>query len=363
MTLTVNPAALSHFRDVETALAGKTEDAKKYVEKHLEDLGVFSTGVAGVVTWQVAISKIPEAREAVLANLDRLHELVTGSAKTVGDSGDEYKKLDLHHAQQIDEGFTEQPYEHYKPAGKPGAAEDPASKLTDPKAEHKIPEVIGETFSLGSWLSLGKLADEAIKAICGVNPGEWVAQRLAGDWEEFSKAADSLRHVGDFYAAFADNIGADLDTMLQSWQGHAATEAGAYFTSLAASVQNQKNPLFALAQQMDITAEGVASFVDFVKGLLEELMDYGISLGIEAAAAAASSETLLGPLIAGGCAAYTIYKAEQTWKKIADTIDKAWSISQAFVGFTTGTMGALRDLQNSPLPAGAYQHPSAPEHH
>ena len=363
MTLTVNPAALSHFKDVETALAGKTEDAKKYVEKHLEDLGKFDTGVAGAMTWQAAISKIPEAREAVLANLDRLHELMTGSAKTVGDSGDEYRKLDLHHAQQLDDSFTEQPYEHYKPAGKPGTVEDPASKLTDPKAEHKIPEVIGETFSLGSWLNLGKLADEAIKGICGVNPGEWVAQRLTGDWEGFSKAADSLRHVGDFYAAFADNIGADLDTMLQSWQGHAATEAGAYFTMLAASVQGQKGPLVALAQQMDITAEGVASFTDFVKGLLEDLMDKAISLGIEAAAGVATSETGLGPLVAGGFALYTLYKAEQTWKKIAETIDRAWSISQAFVGFTTGTMGALRDLQNRPLPAGAYQHPGTPEHH
>ncbi|ADG97981.1 hypothetical protein Srot_1518 [Segniliparus rotundus DSM 44985] len=363
MTLTVNPAALSHFRDVETALAGKTEDAKKYVEKHLEDLGMFNTGVAGAVTWQTAISKIPEAREAVLANLDRLHELVTGSAKTVGESGDEYKKLDLHHAQQIDDSFAEQPYEHYKPAGKPGAAEDPAAKLTDPKAEHKIPEVIGETFSLGSWLSLGKLADEAIKAICGVNPGEWVAQRLTGDWEEFSKAADALRHVGDFYAAFGDNIGADLETMLQSWQGHASTEAGAYFTSLAASVQGQKGPLVALAQQMDITAEGVASFTDAAKGGLEDLMDKAITLGIEAAAAAASWETGFGPLAAGAFAAVTIYKAEQTWKRIAEMLDKAWSAAQVVAGFTAGTMGALRDLQNSPLPAGAYQHPSAPEHH
>jgi len=77
----------------------------------------------------------------------------------------------------------------------------PADKLTEPQAKETIPGPIDQVLSIGDWLNVSHWVMQAIELVTGgLNPGQWVVDQFTGDWEAFSKAGDTIHHLGEFYA-------------------------------------------------------------------------------------------------------------------------------------------------------------------
>lgn len=238
-------------------------------------------------------------------------------------------------------------------------ADRPADTLTDPQARQALPQPIDEVLSVGDWLNLSHWVMKAIELVCDVNPGQWVVNQFAGDWESFAKVADTMRNIGKFDATCGQNIAEGKDAMFQGWKGHAADRANTYFSGLAGAVGQEQSALDAVAKEIDTTAFGIWGVAKTLDSLLESLLDALIGAGIALAAAAASSETIIGGIIGGAAAAWEIKEAMTIWKQVIEAHDKAYNLAVGLSGTLAGLLGALHGLKDHPLPAGAYDHPGA----
>jgi hypothetical protein len=239
-------------------------------------------------------------------------------------------------------------------------ADRPVDKLTEPQAQETIPGPIDQVLSVGDWLNVSHWVMQAIELVTGgLNPGQWVVDQFTGDWEAFSKAGDAIRHVGEFHAAYAQNIVDGKNSMFTEWKGHAADKADSYFTELADAVGAQKAPLDSAAKEIQTVAFGIWGVAKTLDSMLESLLDALIGAGIALAAAAATSETIIGGIIGGAAAAWEIKEAVTIWKQIIEAHDAAYNIAIGLTGVLAGLLGALHGLKDHPLPAGAYDHPGA----
>jgi hypothetical protein len=91
------------------------------------------------------------------------------------------------------------------------------------------------------------LGRRAIELIFDVNPFEWVAQQYAGDYEEVQRAGVACEHLAEFNTAYATVIKSGLTAVRGSWEGNAFDSANTYFTSLAATVEDQVSTLASMA--------------------------------------------------------------------------------------------------------------------
>ncbi len=134
----------------------------------------------------------------------------------------------------------------------------------------------------------------AAEYVTGTNPWAWVAGEVAGDWEAVQKAGVAIKNLSEFNEAYAGMINSATATVGYDWQGHAAESAKEYFTKLSTVLKSQIPDLAGLGAQFESIATGMYEMSNAIKGLLETLTDYLIAIGIEAAAAAASSWTWSG---------------------------------------------------------------------
>lgn len=236
-------------------------------------------------------------------------------------------------------------------------ADRPVDKLVEPQAKQTIPGPLDEVLSVGDWLNLSHWVMKAIELVADVNPGQWAVDKFAGDWESFAKAGDAMSNIGNFDAAYSQNLAEGKDAMFQGWKGHAADAANRYFTPLSEAVKAEQDALDKVATEVHTVAFGVWGIAKTVDSLLESLLDALIGAGIALAAAAASSETIIGGIIGGAAAAWEIKEAATIWKQLLEAHDKAYNLAIAFSGTCAGLLGALHGLKDHPLPAGAYDHP------
>jgi hypothetical protein len=234
---------------------------------------------------------------------------------------------------------------------------EPSATLVEPPAEpDHIMETVGNVLGFAERLSLSYWAGEAAKQICGCNPWEWVAQQFAGDWHLVMRASIAVGNLATFNTAFAETIKSKADPLFaESWSGDRATEADQYFDKLVERLGNQVEPLRQTSKAFSDAAAGVLSAASNIKGYLETLTDLLIALGIELAAAALSSWTVIGGVAAGAVAAITAARAYQIWKLIVSTFDLAWTIVEGCIGLLLGYLAPLRALEVQPIPESSYR--------
>jgi hypothetical protein len=244
-------------------------------------------------------------------------------------------------------------------------ADSPAGKLVEPEAKDIIPGPIDLVLSAGDWLNLSHWIMQGCELVTKLvsghafNPGQWVVDQFTGDWEAFAKAGDALKHVGEFHAAYAQNITEGKDAMFAGWTGHAADAANKYFTDFAGAVKAEQSPLSQMGTEMQTAAFGIWGVAKTMDSLLESLLDALIGLGIALAAGAATSETIIGGIVGGIAAAWEIKEAVTIWKQALEAHDMAYNIGIGLTGIIAGLLGALQGLKDHPLPAGSYDHPGA----
>jgi hypothetical protein len=232
----------------------------------------------------------------------------------------------------------------------------PSAELAAPTSSDPIPDLIENIVGFPQYISPSYWLGWAAEQVCGTNPWQWVADQYAGDWGAVQKAGAAVKNLAEFNTAYAGSINSAVTTVKYDWQGNAADSAAEYFNGLVKVLQDQVSSLNSLGGQFNSMAVGMYESANAIKGLLETLTDLLIAIGIEAAAAAASSWTVIGPILAGAAAAVTVTKAIGVWGQAIEVHNHVWTAVQGFTGVVAGLLGGLQGLDAHPLPAGAYDH-------
>ena len=235
--------------------------------------------------------------------------------------------------------------------------QDQASTLVTPTADPLLPPALDAYLHIGDLISLGHWALVAIDKMGGPNIAEEIGEWFAGDWQEVTRSASALEHLGEFCDAASEGVRAELESAMGGWEGRAATAASAYFGDLADQLAVQAGNFRDIARQYTGTAFGVKELASAVGSLVESRVDYAIAAGISLAAAAASSWTVLGGLAGGTVAGYSIFRGAQTVKLILDIRAKVWTACEALMGLIVGPLAALDGFTSVDLP-GSYDNPS-----
>lgn len=238
-------------------------------------------------------------------------------------------------------------------------SESPAAALADPTSSDPVPDLLENVIGISQYISLSYWVGQAIDLFFDVNPFEWVAEQFAGDWEAVQKAGVALENLGEFSLDYSTAISSGLSTVAHDWQGNAADAANTYFSGLAGTVKEQESSLSSMAREFKQSAVGMYETANGIKGMLETLLDLLIAIGLELAAAAATSWTIIGPILSGAAAAATITKALGVWGKMLEAHTWAWNAAQALVGVMAGYLSTLGDIEKHALPESNYDHPGA----
>ena len=236
----------------------------------------------------------------------------------------------------------------------------PAAALTTPVAEAPIPDLVNNILGGKQYISPSYWLGWAMEKVCGVNPWSWIAEQFAGDWNAAAEASSALKNLAEFNTRYGDTISeASKNLTPDQWDGNAALQAQAYFTQLADALQAQVSALNNIAGQFRTLAAGMEEMAQSLQSLCQDLLDWLIAIGISAAAAAASSWTVVGGVAGAAATAASIWNAVKVWYLVLDAHDAAWAAVQGFVGLCAGYLGAIDGMDALTLPGTAYQHPGA----
>lgn len=198
----------------------------------------------------------------------------------------------------------------------------------------------------------------AFEKICGTNPWAWVAEQFAGDYEAAQRAGIALQNLSEFNTAYSAAVNsATAQVIPYGWLGNAAESSQEYFHNLAKALSEQVTALKEAGRQFQQMAVGVYEAAAGFKGFLEIALDCAILAGVEVAATAATSWTVVGGIAGGVATAATIAKGVTAWQTALKYHTAAWNAVQTFTGIVTGYLEGLRGMDTIPLPGGGYDHP------
>jgi hypothetical protein len=236
----------------------------------------------------------------------------------------------------------------------------PSAALVMPAVGPPIPDLVNNILGGKQYISPSYWLGWAMEKVCGVNPWDWLAEQFAGDWNAAAEAGQALRQLAEFNTRYADTITQARKALIpDAWDGHAATQAQAYFTQLADGLRDQIASLNGMASQFHSLAAGMQEMAQSLQSLFQDLLDWLIAIGISAAAAAATSWTVVGGLAGAAATAVSIFEAVKVWFMVLDAHDAAWAAVQGFTGLCAGYLGAIQGVELHPLPGTAYNHPGA----
>ena len=234
----------------------------------------------------------------------------------------------------------------------------PAAELVDPQSYDPVPDLVENIVGASQYISVSYWIGWAVEQICGTNPWMWVAEQFAGDYEAAQRAGIALKNLGEFNAAYSAAVKNNTEAVIPAaWQGNAAESAHEYFSSLSKALTDQVAELQSIGREFETMAVGVYEAAAGFKGFFEMALDWAIIAAVEAAAAAATSWTIVGGIAGGVATAASIYKGVTAWQQALHYHTIAWNAVQSFTGVVAGYLAALDGMEKVPLPGTGYDHP------
>jgi uncharacterized protein YukE len=238
---------------------------------------------------------------------------------------------------------------------------------TDPKEhlEKPEPEDFGfkadplhflEYLSPGAYLMDGVL--EVGKWILGVDPVEWVASKVAGNWEEIAKCAALFKQEAELSEGVAGNIGHGTADLKIVWEGNAADAAVTYFMHLDDNVEGLKEPFMKIHDTLMQGAQGIWQCIESVKGLLSTLFDIFVAAAALITAGGVLIETGVGTLVAWGAALTLIGEAFEVWDTITHTVDICYKAIKGLSGVISAQLSTINGLPQLDVMSGSYNFPA-----
>ena len=102
------------------------------------------------------------------------------------------------------------------------------------------------------------------------DPVEEYFAPVVGRWSDLEAEADRWRTVGDAAAEVTDTLNKPLGKLDAAWDGEAATSFIDYMQKVGLAGQDLSDAMLALADVLDITAEGIREIVQQMGGVLTD---------------------------------------------------------------------------------------------
>lgn len=335
--------------------------AKEFAEKNLH-IG----SQPGVLVSLVGSHE--EARRDVISALTALVEVCGAAATELDRTWRMYDSVDRAEAERLDgtypqsEGRPEVPplpgqsgesmpmaiTQHYIPAG----------RLSEPKPLHGFTNPMQPINDIGNLISVGFWAQKFLEATIRVNPVQEASQWVAGDWEQFAKAASTLHSLSWFCTDVAEDQRVNINALLDHWTGNAANSAFQYFNNLGHRVGDYSAALATLREKYMEAARGAWEAAEALSDIIQGIFDNIFWASAAAIAGGVLAETVVGPAILWSFAALECKNMVELWQDATRLIMAIQNTIRGIHGSVLELVGTNGAFQTHPLPAG-YDHPGA----
>ncbi len=241
----------------------------------------------------------------------------------------------------------------------------PSAKLVQPTVEVALPDLFDQIAGLTSLISVSHWFCVVFEKLSGFDIEKSLGRLVAGDWEKVATLASAVRHLGEYFDEYGNQIDTGRAALFPAgWTGHAADKSDTYFTGYARQVGDLQKPVDDVAAQFRSAATGMKEAGAAVVNILEALIDAtegAAGVLITTVCAIVGLPVGIGEVLAVVDAAEVIVEAMNIVKltiQLINAIGVMFTFVQTIVGLTAGMLSLIHGLkENLLLPAGAYDHP------
>ena len=299
----------------------------------------------------------------------KLSELAQQTGTQVNAAQQDYARTDVGAAARLDAGYPgakdaaalRGTLAQGRPDLWPEASRSAFSDVAEPAAALKAPEYATE---IEMW-SINPLADLISPSawlrqvsiwLFSYDPFEGWAKQFSGDWDAYVHCAVAWGHIG----AACHDIGRNLVTgaaeVSTVWRGNAAEGEQEYQLGLGTAAMQLKTACTQYNDLYNKAAESTKNLFEVVSGLMSQLLDVLIIINAAAAVGTASIETVIGPVLGYGVAAYYVYQAYKLYEEISRFFGTADNVIKALAG-TVESIEAKLAVDDLPQTQ-PYRHPA-----
>ncbi|MGW7573992.1 hypothetical protein [Streptomyces sp. NPDC054765] len=239
---------------------------------------------------------------------------------------------------------------------------EPTSRLVKPQVDGDKEEpgsLYRDLTSYGDALSPSAMISKGLELAFDFNPVDEAKKLLGGNWEEYAQCAKAWGALGNFCADLSENLESGNKALDATWSGNAADSAYTYVDTLAKDISAMKESFDGLKEQYQQVTEAVWHAAEACGDLLSGILDLALVAAITAAAGAATSFTLFGPVIAAGAVAAEVVAMINLWGKLTVLVTEVQSIVSGSVGTVVQlTRFHAANMEKFPLPGKGYDNPA-----
>jgi uncharacterized protein YukE len=265
----VDETVLDTFAQRLDLLVGDLPAARDYTSRYIETDWTDTGLLIGINP------TIDDLRRSVLRVLTELEKVTTDSSVKIRATAKAYRAADdatdrrLRGLDEIPEG--EEPFAPNPRCPAPGQPPDwhVNDTLVDPRSPHPMPRLAQEMLSFQDKVSIAWALNWLIDEICGVNPFEEAAAWVSGDFEQFTRAADAITHLSEFFSAYAHTVDDAQWDLSKGWSGEAADVAQSYFATVTTALKDLRPQLHDAGKALEEVAVTVYYLGQSVQGGLQ----------------------------------------------------------------------------------------------
>ena len=231
---------------------------------------------------------------------------------------------------------------------------EPTSHLKNPEYATEIEmwsiNPLADLISPSAWLRQVSIW------LFSYDPFEGWAKQFSGDWDAYVHCAVAWGHIGGACSDIGRNLTAGAAEVSTVWRGNAAESEQEYQLNLGIAAMNLKGACTRYNDLYNKAAESTKNLFEVVSGLMSQLLDVLIIINAAGAVGTATNETVVGPVIGYGVAAYYLYQAYQLYEEISKFFGTADNVIKALAG-TVESVEARLAVDNLPQTQ-PYRHPA-----
>lgn len=376
MTLSVNLAGMGRMQD---ALFRASTDAG-LVERHIREQADLAPEAEGMIQTLMMLQEraYPWGQQAARQISKSLNSIADG----VGGAMKLYRNTDHAAAAALDATYppvalpdllTRRPgvdpnFVGPVPIGIPPPATfsdvaDPEHELTANLAFNH-PDFKAKFNGLSDTLSPTAIVRSVIQAVFHKDILAFFLRDISGDWDalyncgtQWFRAGNAIRQISSNTLSFAVH----LPTV---WTGNGADGCELYQLQVDTATFSRAARFDAVGQAFHDAAEGAWTQFDLAATILSDVLDDCVAIAAGIGGGAATSSTVIGPILGGGAAAFFVWRAWEGYKafteimdatqkmldRIRDTVDLVENVGKAMTANTPGVL---------PFPAAPYHLPGA----
>lgn len=240
-------------------------------------------------------------------------------------------------------------------------AGEPAEKLAEPALEDPMNDKF-EFLVTSNEISPTYWACTWLKNVVGVDPVEWFAQKVSGDWEALQKAGRAVENLAAYNESFSAAVADAAKAVDPTWDGNAATSAQTYFSELSTAIAVQVDALNAIANEIKNYANAAYFGAKTIGDGVQSLVDIGAVAAIQWVAVRIASLSGVGIVATAAlvaAATLTTIQAIKEFNLLVQALSSLYLTLEGTAGLIYAGIGAVQSGDLPALSQNSYDHPGA----